>query len=322
MDESVKKLISGRTLEYIQQNAMSQTMFAKHCGINPSYLSNILNGIFEYKAAEGKIVPISDKYFHIIADCIGMNLQESVWDIRATSQFTMMISTLENAHENAMSEIGRGAFKMIIGESDCGKTFAINQYCKAHPTDSIKITINDMDKIKDIIEEIGRQLSIELPLGAGNRLRAIAREFRSRALRGVKMILILDEGENTKIPGLKMYKAIYDLVQGYAAFVIAGTPELPKMMNLLLGKGTPGIKQVVRRFKAGIVNLPPMDRKYTPFMDLVEDIRLRKLLVGLCDNYGELHDFLEPAILSAKKDGKPLTEEYFRTMYCIAKTGE
>ena len=65
-----------------------------------------------------------------------------------------------------------------------------------------------------------------------------------------------------------------------------------------------------------------MDRKYTPFMDLVEDIRLRKLLVGLCDNYGELHDFLEPAILSAKKDGKPLTEEYFRTMYCIAKTGE
>ena len=219
-------------------------------------------------------------------------------------------------------DLHRGEILGLVGESGCGKTFAINQYCKAHPTDSIKITINDMDKIKDIIEEIGRQLSIELPLGAGNRLRAIAREFRSRALRGVKMILILDEGENTKIPGLKMYKAIYDLVQGYAAFVIAGTPELPKMMNLLLGKGTPGIKQVVRRFKAGIVNLPPMDRKYTPFMDLVEEIRLRQLLVGLCDNYGELHDFLEPAILSAKKDGKPLTEEYFRTMYCIAKTGE
>lgn len=37
-------------------------------------------------------------------------------------------------------------------------------------------------------------------------------------------MLILDEGENTKLPGIRAYKAIYDMIKGYAAFAIAEPP--------------------------------------------------------------------------------------------------
>lgn len=47
-------------------------------------------------------------------------------------------------------------------------------------------------------------------------------------------------------------------------------------------------------------------------------MELRILLRGLCGNYGELHDFLEPALREAAEDGVPLTDQYFRVKYKIA----
>lgn len=42
------------------------------------------------------------------------------------------------------------------------------------------------------------------------------------------------------------------------------------------------------------------------------------MLIGLADNYGELHDYLEPALYNAYQDGVALTKEYFCIMYGIA----
>lgn len=118
---------------------------------------------------------------------------------------------------------------MIIGEKGCGKTTAIDQYCKANPTNTFRVTINAEDGIRDILEEIGRLLDLDLPMQKGARLRLIGSEFRRRALCGERNMLILDEGENTKLPGIRAYKAIYDMIKGYAAFAIAGTADLLKL---------------------------------------------------------------------------------------------
>ncbi len=52
----------------------SQAAFARLCDISPSYLSNILNGIYEYKASGDKTITIADGYFAAIAGRIGMSV--------------------------------------------------------------------------------------------------------------------------------------------------------------------------------------------------------------------------------------------------------
>lgn len=316
MNTETKDRIVAFARGYMQSKGMSQADLARYCGVGASYLSNILNGKYQYRAGE-KMVDIADKYFAAIADAIGCSLERKFWEIVPTRQFTLGIAALEEAHANATSEEGRGAFKMILGESGCGKTTIVRQYVKANPKHAFHVTVNDYDQVYDIIGEIAKQLDIALPTKRGARLRAVGAEFKRRALAGERNILILDECENTKIPGLKAYKAIYDMVQGYCAFVLFGTEELSTMLERLMSRKTPGIKQFVRRFKANTVVMPPIDRRYEPMLAQVGDAGLRRLLTGLADNYGELHDYLERALYNAYQDGVELTEEYFRTMYGI-----
>ena len=204
-------------------------------------------------------------------------------------------------------------------EKGCGKTTAIDQYCKANPTNTFRVTINAEDGIRDILEEIGRLLDLNLPMQKGARLRLIGSEFRRRALCGERNMLILDEGENTKLPGIRAYKAIYDMIKGYAAFAIAGTADLLKLLDRLDLRGINGVPQFKSRMKANTIILPPIDREFKNFMYKVKDENLRKILVELCTDYRELNDYLEPAIIAAHKDGVALTDDYFRTMYGIMK---
>lgn len=315
MENSKKDEIIAAAKTYMARHGMSQSSLAKHCGVSSSYMSNLLNGIYEYKAGGDKTVEIADRYFISIASAIGHDMEKTFWKVEPTPQFVTAIAALERAHLNCTARMG--GVKMIIGEIGSGKTTAIDQYCKANPTTTFRITINDYDTIHDILNEIARQLDIDLPTMKGARLRKIGAEFRTRALRGERNMLIIDEAENTKLAGIRMYKAVYDMIKGYASFAIAGTPHLTEMIDRLAHKNISGVPQFKSRMKANMIVLPSIDRQYKNFMYKVEDEGLRKILVEICTDYRELNDYLEPAMVAADRDGVPLTDNYFRTMYGI-----
>lgn len=317
MDKKQKDRIAAELRKWAAEHALTQAEFARKFGINTTYVNNIWNGNYAYNSGK-QIKDLADKYFIAIAEAIDLPLKETFWDLVPTDQFTTGIYHLETAHQNATTPGGRGSFKIIIGESGCGKTTFIDRYCRKHPANTFRVTINDYDTVHDIVDEIARELQIgDMPVRRGARLRAIGKELKRRAAEGQDNLLVIDEGENTRLPGLKAYKAIYDMIIGHCAFVIAGTPDLIKLIGKLMAKEAPGIQQFARRAKANIVYLPAIDREFPDFMGKVEDLQLRKLLKGLCNNIGELHDYLEPALFSADRDGVPLTAEYFKAMYGI-----
>jgi len=158
MEKIKKDEIITAAKQYMQRHGMSQNALAKTCGISASYLSNLLNGVYEYKSGPDKVTEIADRYFITLASVIGFEIEQTFWKVEPTPQFVIAISALERAHLNCTARFG--GVKMIIGEKGCGKTTAIDQYCKANPTNTFRVTINAEDGIRDILEEIGRLLDL------------------------------------------------------------------------------------------------------------------------------------------------------------------
>jgi len=139
------------------------------------------------------------------------------------------------------------------------------------------------------------------------------------AMNGQKPCVCIDEAENLTHGMIGLSKAIYDAIIKYSGFVMIGTQELLDKLDTLERYGKEGIPQFRRRTKAGTVILSAINRQddFAAFLADVQDADLRKFLTALCANYGELHDYLEPALRSAAEDGVVLTDQYFKTMYNI-----
>lgn len=314
MTNEVKIQIRDAVTAYMESKELSMNEFAKLSQINVSYMSTILEGRWdEHPAGAGKTVIISDKWFQRLADFIGYKIEKSYWETVPTSQFKAIITALENSKKN-----GRAA--MIIGESGCGKTYAIDKFLKANPQHTYTIIVNSVYSLTDVITEISNRLRL-INVGAkATKLKAIAEKLQEIHMNGGHPIVILDEAENLKQPSLAMIKGLYDLLKDHCAVVMIGTEQLIFKLDRLRKKNKEGMPQLYRRFKAGMKQLSEIDRSFKQFLNSkVTDPGLIKLLSQLCDNYGELNDFLEPALKEADRLGQELSEDLFRVIYDMPK---
>lgn len=311
MTQDLKDQIMYAAKGYMKDKNLSQAALARLCGLNPSYLSNMINGVYEYKVSGDKTIEISDRHFVMLANSVGMSLKTLYWPMVATDQFAEIIHTLEVAKEHSTA-------KMIIGSTGCGKTYSVNTFCRENPLHVFRITVSSMSSVYDLIDELTEKVGITTTIRRQGKLLRLTKRIIELSDQGLKPMIIIDEGENMKIPVLGMCKAIYDAVVGYCGFVILGTPELTTKLEKLNKRSKEGVPQFCRRFKAGTIILKPIDRSYKEFInDKITDLELRRLLTSVCSNYGELHDYLEPALRAASEDGVPLTADYFKTMYAI-----
>ena len=118
---------------------------------------------------------------------------------------------------------------------------------------------------------------------------------------------------------MKMLKGLYDGLEGYAAIVLVGTEQLWKLMEKAKVKDAQSGPQFYRRFKPGTRHIRVSDNKlvrFAPFFDTlgIADKAFQRLLCNTCDNYGELHSYLMPALRAAQRDGVPMDMELFKTV--------
>lgn len=305
MENALKDRIMSAAADYLRNNGLTAAELCRRAGVSPSYFSTASGGKYTYQNTE-----IGDIFFRKIAAAISFQLEVSYWQHVDTKQYMQTTNTLEEARDRCEA-------RMILGETGCGKTYALDRFCGANPVGVYRVTVNDCDTLRDLLDELVKLLRIDTKAKNGSLLRCICRELRERAMRGERPILIFDEVENLKRTGIKALKAVYDGVRYVVPVVLIGTPEFDTALQSMKNKGVKGMAQFIRRFKAGQVALAPIDRRFTEFMGQIKDESLRQLLSRLADNYGELHDYLERAIREAEELNEPLSVDLFRAIYNI-----
>lgn len=303
MKQEDKNNIINALEAYMAEHKLSQNEVAKKSGVNALYVSAMRRKEDVVVIGE-KEVGISDKHYENIAEMIGFSFRKTYWETRPTEQLIEAMAILEDAKKYGYTNV-------IIGGTGCGKSYAIELFSRQHPVDVIVVTVSQSDGIGDLLDKIIDLLKITPSKTKSKKLRDIVKKLREMKLSGLSPMLIFDESEYMKQPALCAIKELYDNLNKYSALILAGTPQLVRNIEKMRKRDVDGIPQFYRRIKFGIRYLPNIDRKYRLFVDDL-DRPLRKFLSDNCENYGELHDVLVPAMREADRTNEALTEDFVR----------
>lgn len=307
-----KYAISQALQSWLTDNQFSAAEFGKNFGIPTSYLSQIVNGKFEMPNESDQPTPIADKYFIAIAEAIDFNIvpQSVDWKFQPTPQALMTLSVLEDAKRHGYTNI-------IIGATGSGKTYITDAFVKRDPKFSFKITVGSTDSITNLLDKVLEELRLPIVNSKSKKISSIIAKFTEMRRAGGSPILIFDESEYMKQPTLANIKEFHDHLNGKAGVVLNGTDQLLTKIERLKKKNAPGIPQFYRRVKFGIRQIPAIDTRFQVFLQGIQDKGLVKFLQNICENYGELHDALLPAMREAERRNEPLSENLVRTILNI-----
>jgi len=313
MTQEQKIKIIEAAKQYVEDHkasGMSQNKLAQQAGINGAYISTL----FQLKmsiGSPGKESVIKDSVYQKIAVAIGYSLKKAYWETVMTPEMKQMVVTLTEAKKS-------GKTAMLIGVPGSGKTFSLSKFVTNNPVNTFRIVASSIYNLNDLLFEMLHKLQLETSGTKARRLHRIAERLRDIKHNGGLPILIIDEAENLKQPAFQMIKALYDAVRDYCSIVLIGTPRLITKLENMVIKDKDGMPQFYRRFKAGCRWLPEIDKTFSMFLGKYQlETGLKKLLIEMCDNYGELNDYLEPFLREADALGKTPSEELFRLMYHI-----
>ena len=223
----------------------------------------------------------------------------------------------------------RSLAKILVSDTGCGKTNTIKMFKKANPENVYVITVGASYRLIDILDELMELLEIKIKSerryfqNVREKLKAIATRLRELKSSGKKPIIIFDECENIYVQVLKMLKELYDAVHHYCGIVLIGTDQIMDAIHNKRNKNRQSVPQLWRRFKAGARFISPIDkaRDFKPFFQAyipgVPDVQ--DILLECCENFGELHDYLEPVLIHCADKDEPLTEKIFRLIHKMPK---
>ena len=127
------------------------------------------------------------------------------------------------------------------------------------------MTCNQNDSISDLVRKIQKVLKVSFDGSVSYRIDRISMELSRVADNGNQPILVFDEAEYLSPRGLLSIKTIYDYLKGICAIVMIGTDDI--LNKLEKTKRKEGMPQFIRRFKAGIRHVRPIDRTFARFLE-------------------------------------------------------
>lgn len=289
---------------YMEKHGMSENDLAKASKVNGAYLNVIMAGKTRLQSTF-----ITDKWYQKLAEFIGHNVEKKYWETEPTTEFKKLITALERAKEQS-------ACYTVIAGTRRGKTYTKDLFMNKHPKHTYCITVDSLCRVKDIINELCMELDIPLAGTERIRLFSIVQKLRDIKRKGGHPLVIFDEGENMKLSTLQMLKGLYDGISKYSGIVLIGTDQLLENLEKLKKRNKQGMPQLYYRLKAGIKVVRGGQQWLNIIIEkYIQDTGLRRLLKDMCENYGDLNGYIEPALREADKQGVPLTEEFFRVMY-------
>jgi DNA transposition AAA+ family ATPase len=248
--------------------------------------------------------------------------QYTGWVNLQTIQSKEILSELIDAKDHQIA-------KLLISDTGLGKTNTIQMFQQGKPQHTYVITVGDSFKLIHVVDEIVKALGIanwDDRTTIYEKIRLIQRKLDTfKQDKKCKPIIILDEAENLKPQVLKMIKELYDAIHTYCSIVLIGTEQILDSILNRKNKNRQSVPQLWRRFKAGTRCITPLNkaRDFAPFYNqyIPEQRDMQDMLNELCENYGELHDYLEPFLRWSSDNSKPVNEQNFRLFHKIPKTG-
>ncbi len=311
MTEELKYQIVAGVIDYAEKQGISQNEVAQMSKVNAGYVSAMFNNKFTTDVA-GKASPIGDKWFYKIAEWAGLVVRKQYWATLPTPQFKETLHLCETSKK--MQKV-----TTIINDSGLGKTYALDKFIREHPQHTYRVVASKEHRLPDILRELCEKIMITNGGSNANKIRHISMRIKELSRSGFKPIIIIDEAENLDMRALQLMKALYDGVVGYAGLVLIGTTQLTRSLAKLKNKDRQGMPQLYRRIKAGIRHINPVPDFNIFYSKYGIDRPLVKLLDSLCENYGELHDYLEPVLREADEQEVAITEDLFRLVHDMPK---
>ncbi|RQO37922.1 hypothetical protein DBR39_13620 [Chryseobacterium sp. KBW03] len=307
MNNTIKNNIISALNQWLINNEYTAADFSAKSGVPANYLSYMRKNTY-FVSTGGKDVEIDDKYFRMICEAIDFDPENKLaWTTRQTPQFMQMITYLTDAKKHGYTNI-------IIGNTGAGKTYCFDIFMKQNPKDTFKVTVGSLDTITDLLDKLGIAMRIPLTGTPSKKLRTVTKEITKMKLEGREPMIAWDESEYLKQSTLCNIKELHDHLYGKCALIMIGTDQLIAKIERLKSKNAPGMPQFYRRVKYGIRELRSIDTRFKEFLTDMADRGLKKFLQDECENYGELHDALLPAMREAERLGEPLTENLVRTI--------
>ena len=307
MEQELKiQIIDALEAWMSERPEVSQNDVAKQANVNPGYLVNMRKKEFQLKTG----VNIGDKYFLNIAKFIAFEVGSNHWETQKTPQLVDVVTSLQMAKDN-------GETSVLIGETGCGKTFSLETFKSRYPLEVFAIKVGSSDLLGNILDKILDQLQVtNIRYGSSAKIAQIVLRLKIIKERGFTPLLAIDEAEYMRYQSLCAFKELYDVLHKECALVLIGTDELITNIDRLVKTKKPGIAQLFRRIKFKIHHLAPIDRKYEHFLEGVP-APVKRWLQEKCENYGELHDVMVPALAEVKRTGEPLTVDLIKTVLGI-----
>jgi DNA transposition AAA+ family ATPase len=308
MTTEQKNKIVDALEQYLTKYEMSANVFVEKTGINEAYISNMRNRSFTVGKTE-----IRTNWFEAVANKIGFELQKNYWKTQLTNQTTTMLAVLQDAKDFGYTNV-------IIGETGSGKSYTAQLFADVNPQHLFIVKVGASDNLSDLIDKILDVAKIPTAKTKSKNIGAIVKHFQKLKFEGHKPMIIFDECEYVKQPTLCMMKELVDGLLKYCAIILIGTDELIDKLDRMRKRKKEGIRQFYRRLKFTVRILPSIDTTFKLFLNDIQDKELKGFLQRNCENYGELHDALVPAMREADRTGEPLTESFVRKVLNIPKT--